>query len=146
MQRFQDYVDFLFGPEVWVFVSMSKGKVVNSPALEHVLDSEQALRDRAAPESHSGIDISKAFEVAMSCDKLRMQHLFDAGGDCGTGLSVFGSFGARAFRSLLPRRQQRRQEEGNAGDRGGGDSQPDQEEEEEGNGGQEGRGRSRWRR
>ena len=74
MQLFQDYVDLFFGTEVWDFISVSKGKVVFSPALGHVLGFEQALRDRAEAEIHSGFDIANAFEVAMAYDKIRLRH------------------------------------------------------------------------
>ena len=72
LAMWDQYVDYLFGDQVWNFCTKGPDGLPSScPHIDHVLGYEQALRERALELMASGTDIESAFDQAMGNTDLK---------------------------------------------------------------------------
>ena len=72
-ELFDDYADYLMGTKVWGFISKNgDGTPVSSPAIDHVIGYDKAMRDKVADELNRGLDFKTALESAISDNDIRM--------------------------------------------------------------------------
>ena len=73
-QVWDDYIEWLFGPEVWGFTSTGEdGKPMSCPHIGIVMDFDYKCRESLAKRMAAGTDIEAAFEEIMGDEKLMLK-------------------------------------------------------------------------